>query len=124
MRASRSSTVGPSDDAGGGILEDGPAGLGEGQGVEFQELRIVVEHLLEMRHEPALVDGVAGEAAADMVVNPAEGHPLQGQEEASLRLVIPGAAGIAGEELENRRVGKLRRALQTAVLRVDQPGEP
>ena len=41
------------------------------------ELRVVVEHLLEVRHEPALVDRVAVEAAADEVVHPAGRHPVE-----------------------------------------------
>ncbi len=39
--------------------------------IEPGELRVVVEHLLEVRHEPAAVDRVAMEAAADLVVDPA-----------------------------------------------------
>ena len=41
------------------------------------EQRVVVEHLLEVRHEPDAVDRVAGEAAADLVVHAAGGHPAQ-----------------------------------------------
>ena len=40
-------------------------------GHQLDELRIVVEHLLEMRHEPALIDAVAREAAAEMIVDAA-----------------------------------------------------
>ena len=35
------------------------------------EQRVVVEHLLEVRHEPVRVDGVAREPAADLVVDAA-----------------------------------------------------
>ena len=41
------------------------------------ELRVVVEHLLEVRHEPALVDRVAVEAAADEVVHAARRHRVE-----------------------------------------------
>ena len=37
--------------------------------------RVVVEHLLEVRDEPGAVDRVAREAAADLVVHAAAGHP-------------------------------------------------
>ena len=40
-------------------------------GHQLDQQRIVVEHLLEMRHEPALIDGVAREAAAEMIVDAA-----------------------------------------------------
>ena len=41
------------------------------------EQRVVVQHLLEVRHEPALVDGVAVEAAADDVPHAAEDHRVE-----------------------------------------------
>ena len=42
-----------------------------GLGQQLDEQRIVIEHFLEMRHEPALVDAVAREAAAEMIVDAA-----------------------------------------------------
>ncbi len=44
---------------------------------QIEHLRIVVEHLLEVRHEPALVDGIAGETAAEMVPDAALAHLRQ-----------------------------------------------
>jgi hypothetical protein len=41
------------------------------------EQGIVVEHLLEVRDEPALVGAVAVEAAADLVANAPRGHVVQ-----------------------------------------------
>ena len=40
-------------------------------GHQIDQQRIVVEHLLEMRHQPALIHGIAGKAAAEMVVDAA-----------------------------------------------------
>src|SRR5579863_2214411 len=45
--------------------------------IKPREQSIVVKHLLEMRHQPALIDAVAMEAAADLVVNAAFGHARQ-----------------------------------------------
>ena len=45
--------------------------LGVGKREQFEDLRVVVEHLLEMRHAPFAVGRVAGEAAAEMVVDAA-----------------------------------------------------
>ena len=45
--------------------------------VRGDEQRVVVEHLLEVRDEPALVDRVAVEAAADEVVHAAGGHRVE-----------------------------------------------
>ena len=42
-----------------------------------RELGVVVEHLLEVRHEPAPVDRIAVEAAADEVVHAAGGHRVE-----------------------------------------------
>ena len=47
--------------------------------VAAEQQRVVVEHLLEVRHHPARVDAVAGEPARELVVHPAAGHPLAGQ---------------------------------------------
>ena len=44
--------------------------------VKLRELRVVVEHLLEVRHKPAGVHGIARETAAELVVNAAGGHAL------------------------------------------------
>ena len=46
--------------------------------VQAGEEGVVVEHLLEVGDQPALVHGVAGEAAADLVVDAAVGHGGQG----------------------------------------------
>ena len=35
------------------------------------ELRLIVQHLLEVRHKPALIDGVAMKPAAEMIVHAA-----------------------------------------------------
>ena len=67
------------------VVERGPHHPGEvgaprhlpGLGVGEGEQRVVVEHLLEVGHQPELVDRVAVEAAADLVVDPAGGHPLE-----------------------------------------------
>ena len=56
------------------------SGLGIGLGEELKQLGIVVEHFLEMRHEPLLVDRITGKSAADMIMDPACNNPIQGQE--------------------------------------------
>jgi hypothetical protein len=39
-----------------------------------RDLRLIVEHLLEMRHQPTFVHRVAMKAPADMIVDPAPCH--------------------------------------------------
>ena len=50
-----------------------------GVGVDRNQECLVVEHLLEVWDEPWIVDGIAGEPAPDMVVDPAECHPIEGR---------------------------------------------
>ena len=65
-------------------------------GVEAEQLGVVVEHLLEVRHHPAAVDGVAREAAAELVVHPATRHRLAGGVEHPPRVGVLVAACAAG----------------------------
>ena len=46
-----------------------------------QQLGVVVEHLFEVRHHPALIHAVAMEASGELVVHAAARHPLQGDGE-------------------------------------------
>ena len=46
--------------------------------VEIHQLGVVIQHLLEMRHEPFGVHGITREAAADLIVNSARGHVVAG----------------------------------------------
>ena len=80
--------------------------------VRRDEERVVVEHLLEVRHEPLRVDRVAVEAAADEVVHPAGRHPVE-REPHRVERAPP------QEELEHRRGRELRRVPEAAPARVE-----
>ena len=73
---------------------------GELPGVEVRadEQRVVVEHLLEVGDQPLPVDRVAGEAAADVVVDAAGGHGVEasGPRRRARRSTRCGGAGAAG----------------------------
>ncbi|MEX2210501.1 MAG: hypothetical protein WD689_01875 [Gaiellaceae bacterium] len=71
--------------------------------VRGREQRVVVEHLLEVGHEPACVDRVAVEAAPEQVVHAAQGHPVE-RRRGQLPFPPP------QKELERRRGRELRRA--------------
>ena len=81
------------------------------------EQRVVVEHLLEVRHEPALVDRVAMEAAADQVVHASGGHAVEG---------LRGQVGLPAPQQQLDRGGRreLRSAAEAAPLRVGQLRQP
>ena len=82
--------------------------------VGFDELRVVVEHLLEVRHQPTRVGGVAMEPAADLVVDAAIGHRVEGPAHllGGLRIIAP--ARVAQEEADETRLGELRRSVPAA----------
>ena len=84
------------------------------------EQRVVVEHLLEVGHEPPGVDRVAMEAAADDVVEPARCHPV----ERALHHRQGARPTTAEEELDRRRGRKLRRRAEAAERRLVGPREP
>ena len=63
------------------LLDDLPVAVASGHEpaveVRRDEQGVVVEHLLEVRDEPALVDRIAVKAAADQVVHAARGHGVE-----------------------------------------------
>ncbi len=93
------------------------------QGVNPREHGVVVEHLLEVRHEPAGVDGVAVKAAADLVVHSPRRHPVERRLDHPARLRVAGAQPAAEEQLEAHRGGKFRRAAEAALDRVELAGD-
>ena len=88
-------------------------------GVEIRgnEESVVVEHLLEVRDEPAPVDGVAVEAAPDEVVHAARGHPVERAVD-HLRLASP------QQELEHGVRRELRRPAEAAPFRIERRAQP
>ena len=86
----------------------GPQGMDEGQ--EFKDLRIVVKHLLEMRHEPFGVGRIARIAAAEMIGDAACVHGLEHGADRLAEARIAAAEHLIPEEAEDRRVGEFGRA--------------
>ena len=48
-----------------------------GMHIIFEQLRVVVRHLLEVRHDPAFIDGIAVKATGKLVVHATAGHFFQ-----------------------------------------------
>ena len=95
------------------------AGLAVGLAHQVEEEGVVVEHLLEVRHQPALVGRVAGKAAAEVVVDAAladVGERVVDGVPGGLVAVTDGAAPQQPEEAPLRELG---RAGKPAVMRVD-----
>ena len=72
-----------------------------------------------MRGEPDLVRRIARKAAAQMVVNAALAHPVERHSDGVGQVPVAGAPGGPPDEIEQAGLGKLRRALQAAVVTVD-----
>ncbi len=75
----------------GDALIPGVAGEAIRFGVQARQIRLVVEHLLEVRHQPLRIDRVAVKAAADLIVDAAARHGLQRGLRRLQRLLIAGA---------------------------------
>ena len=94
---------------------------GPGLGVGAEQLGVIVEHLLEVRHRPVAVHAVAMEAAADLVEESAAGHGTEGdgqdgvdaRREGAVRFDRGGSAQ-AEQEVKRVRGGELRRGAEAA----------
>ena len=105
----------PTDRLARALREQQVAAAPEGQRQQLQQLRVVVQHLLEMRHQPALVDRIAREAAAEMVVDAALAHALERVLDGLEEALVAGAQPGPPEHFQDRRLRKLGRAAQAAV---------
>ena len=54
------------------------------------EQRVVVEHLLEVGHDPVRIDGVPRESSAEMVVDATGGHGIERVGHHVQRVVVTG----------------------------------
>ena len=102
---------------GDGLLHDLAVAVSPGHlppvGVQADQLGVVVQHLLEVRHQPRPLDGVTGEAAAQVVVDPPRGHGVEGGGDH-----VPGAA--AQRQLDHGRLRELGRPAKTTPLLVER----
>ncbi len=72
-----------------------------------------------MRHEPDRVGGIAREAAAQVVVDAAPGHGVQGAPRHRQRSFISPRRSQPQQELDRHRLGELGRAAPAAGARVE-----
>ena len=90
-------------------------------GVQREQGAVVVEHLLEVRHAPATIRGVAEEAAAEVVVDAAarhlgerRRHHAQGVRVRALRTVRLNAGPMLEQVVQSGRHRELRRRAEAA----------
>ena len=109
---------------GGGLLHHAPvqgiAGGLVGLGIELQELGVVIEHLLEVGRLPQAVGGIAGEAAAQLIVDAAHGHLVQGEPHLAQQRLVAGGQGIAEQEAPVAGQGELRGPVHAALAAVEE----
>src|SRR5215468_7440763 len=72
-----------------------------------------------MRHQPALVDRIARETAAEVIVDAASAHVVERQFDQVEKAVLPSPQPGAPEVFQHRGLRKLRRTAQAAVRLVD-----
>ena len=113
----------PGDDAARDLGVARVAGDAREVGVESEERPVVVEHLLEVRDRPLSIGAVAAEAARQLVVDAAVGHPRQRVLGHAQRAGVTGQRVLAQAEREVRRMRELGRPAEAAVLRIVVPRE-
>ncbi len=88
--------------------------------VRKNQLRLVVQHLLEVRHAPGRIDRVPVESAADMVAHAAQRHRQQRRAHHPRSIRVAGPCVLAQEKEQLARSRKLRRASKAAVPLVER----
>jgi len=76
--------------------------------IERQELGVVVEHLLEVWHEPLLVDRVAVKSAPEVIVDAAARHAREHALDHVERALVFTHVGVGQQGLEVGRIRELR----------------
>ena len=85
--------------------------------VVLQQLGVVVRHLLEVRHHPALVDRVAMESSGKLVVDSAARHLSERRNDDVAHVRIARSRIAVQQQIDRRRMRKFRRAAEAAMLR-------
>jgi hypothetical protein len=103
--------------------EVGRSGEPVGVDVEPGQERVVVEHLLEVRHEPPGIHRIPVEAAGQLVPHPAGRHGAQGVLELGQGTGVAAPRRPAKHHLQRDRLGKLGCRAESTVLGVVAGGE-
>src|SRR5437660_4354062 len=109
----------PAENADGGFAEQWIARDGIAVQIVSQQLGIVVGHLLEMGHQPALIDRISMETAAELIVNAAAGHFFERGLHSKQQLRVAGGLIAFEEQVDGGRVREFGAAAKSAVVRVE-----
>src|SRR5208337_2277340 len=91
----------------------------EAMNVVAQKLRVVVEHLLEVRNDPALVDAVAMKASRELIVNAAARHLFERRDEGFAGRLVVGAHGHLEQQIKRSRMRKLGLRAEASVAGIE-----
>ena len=91
--------------------------------VDADQRRLVVQHLLEVGHQPLAVDRVAGEPAADVVVDAARRHRVERRGDDPAGVLRSARHVGAQHELEVEGRGELGGRPEPAPFRVEHAGQ-
>ncbi len=109
-----------------GALELRVARDEHGVGEILKQLGVVVQHLLEVRDAPLRVGRVAGEAAADLVEDPAARHGAQALDRHGASVDVAGAGMASQQEAlvgGHRELGRAAEAVVLPVVRAAKGGQ-
>src|SRR6266481_4040178 len=84
--------------------------------IQIEQLGVVIEHLFEMRHQPARIGRITGKATSNLIVNSPSRHALTGVENHLDGLLILETRAIAQEKSRMARRRKLRRGAPPAMF--------
>src|SRR5262249_50701656 len=104
------------------LAEQWIAGVRMGERQQLEELGIVVEHLLEMRHEPPGIDRVAREPSAEVIIDAALTDAIKRQLD-ELEALEVAALAVTPQQLEQSSLREFWCAAQATVLPIDGAGD-
>ena len=113
----------PADRLGNARREQRIASVRRRVGQQRDQLGIVVEHLLEVRHQPQRIDRIARKAAAQVIVDAALADVDERVQHGLAKRRILRRQGLTPEQMQHRRLRELRRAGEAAVNGIERLGE-
>ncbi len=87
--------------------------------VVAEQAGVVVKHLLEMRDDPALIDGIAMESSSELIVDSAPRHLCERDGDGLRGGLIAGARRQIGEQVKHRWMGKLGLRPEPAIAGIE-----
>src|SRR2546428_7362396 len=88
-------------------------------GVEPQQLAVVLEHLLVVRHAPVALRGVAEEPASDVVVHSARRHRAERLVQHARELIVPTPPVFVEDKAKQIRLWELRLTAEAAEFGIE-----